>query len=86
MTQNQALYQVKLILDYMPDEDYDKIPEKTIQYIYENMEEDENIKINPEIPLEEQDIDEKTYNFLEKIIMQIENPQINPIIQMKLKN
>ena len=36
MTQNQALYQVKLILDYMPDEDYNKIPEETIRFIHEN--------------------------------------------------
>jgi len=77
MTQNQALYQVKLILDYMPDEDYNKIPEETIKYIYENMEEDKNIVINPDIPLENQDIDEKTYDLLEKIVKQIENPQIN---------
>ncbi len=77
MTQNQALYQVKLILDYMPDEDYNKIPEETIRFIHENMEEDKNIIVNPDIPLENQDIDEKTYDFLEKIIKKIENPQSN---------
>ena len=75
MTNGQALYQIKLILDYMPDEDYNKIPKKTIQYIYENMEEDKNIEINPEIPLENQDIDEKTYVFLNKIVKQIEYPK-----------
>lgn len=77
MTRNQALYQVKLILDYMPDEDYEKIPKETIEYIYENMEEDENIKVNPDVPLEDQNIDEKAYDFLEKIIKQVENPQLN---------
>ena len=77
MTQNQALYQVKLILDYMPDEDYNKIPKETIQYIHENMEEDESIYVKPDVPLEKQDIDEKTYDFLDKIIKQIEYPQPN---------
>ncbi|MBR0491193.1 MAG: hypothetical protein IJJ82_04000 [Clostridia bacterium] len=72
MTQNQALYQAKLILDYMPEEDYKKIPEEIIKYIYDNMEEDKNIVVNPDIPLEEQDIDEKTYDFLDKVIKKIE--------------
>lgn len=72
MTQNQALYQAKLILDYMPEEDYNKIPEEIIKYIYDNMEEDKNIVVNPDIPLEEQDIDEKTYDFLDKVIKKIE--------------
>lgn len=72
MTQNQALYQAKLILDYMPEEDYNKIPEEIIKYIYDNMEEDKNIVVNPDIPLEKQDIDEKTYDFLDNVIKKIE--------------
>ncbi|MBO4293050.1 MAG: hypothetical protein J5881_01495 [Clostridia bacterium] len=77
MNQNQALYQVKLILDYMPDEDYNKIPKETIQYIHENMEEDESIYVKPDVPLEKQDIDEKTYDILDKIIKQIEYSESN---------
>lgn len=76
MTQNQALYQAKLILDYMPEEDYNKIPEEIIKYIYDNMEEDRNIVVNPDIPLEEQDIDEKTYDFLDKVIKKIEYSEV----------
>lgn len=86
MTNNQALYQVKLILDYMPDEDYKQIPEETIQFIHKNMEVDTNIKINPDIPLEKQDIDEKTYDFLDKIIKQIENSQSNKQNNAKEEN
>lgn len=77
MTKEKALYQVKLILDYLPDEEYNKIPDETIEYIENNMEYSEDIKINPDIPLENQKIDEKAYSFLEKIIKKIENPQSN---------
>ncbi len=75
MTKEKSLYQVKLILDYLPNEEYDKIPEETIKYIEENMEYSDDVKINPDIPLENQNIDDKTYDFLEKIIKRIENPQ-----------
>ena len=72
MTKEESLYQVKLIIDYLTDEEYEKIPKETIAYIEENMQYNENITINPLLPLESQDIDEQTYSFLEKLIPEIE--------------
>ncbi|MBR2786533.1 MAG: hypothetical protein IKD76_03455 [Clostridia bacterium] len=75
MTKEKSLYQVKLILDCLPEEEYSKISEETIKYIEENMEYSDDIKINPDIPLENQKIDDKTYDFLEKIVKDIESPK-----------
>lgn len=77
MTKEKSLYQVKLILDYLPEEEYEKIPKETIDYIENNMEYSDDIKINPLIPLENQEIDEKTYSFLENLIPQIEKSSQN---------
>lgn len=73
LTNKKMLYQVKLILDCLPDNEYALIPKDTINYIENNYEYDENIKINPDIPLEEQNIDEQTYRMLEKIIKRVES-------------
>lgn len=43
LTKAKALYQVKLILDYLPEEEYRQIPQEMIDYIEENLEYDENI-------------------------------------------
>lgn len=75
MTKEKALYQVKLILDYLPKEEYDLIPQETIDYIENNFEYDENFTLNPDIPLEEQNIDDKAYDFLEKVVKQAEKSQ-----------
>lgn len=72
MTRAKALYQVKLILDYLPKEEYALIPKETIDYIEDNFEYDENFSLNPELPLDEQNIDDKAYDFLEKIVKQAE--------------
>ena len=68
MTKEESLYQVKLILDNIPDYEYEKIPKDILIYIDKNMEYNESVTINTSIPLENQDIDEKTYVFLNKII------------------
>jgi len=73
MTKAKALYQVKLILDYLPKEEYDLIPKEEIEYIENNFEYDENIIINPNIPLENQKIDDKAYDILERIMKKAEN-------------
>lgn len=70
LTKAKALYQVKLILDYLPKEEYELIPQETIEYIEDNFEYDENISIDPTIPLEKQKIDDKAYELLEKIVEQ----------------
>ena len=59
LSKAKALYQVKLILDYLPEEEYKLIPKETIEYIENNFEYDENFSINPNIPLEKQKIDDK---------------------------
>lgn len=68
LTKAKALYQVKLILDYLPDEEYKLIPKETIEYIDNNFEYDENFSIDPKIPLEKQKIDGKAYEMLDKIV------------------
>ena len=67
LTQPQYLYQAKLIIDCFPKEDYDSIPRETLKYIEQNMQVDPNIVINPDISLEEQNIDSQTWQFLKKI-------------------
>ncbi|MBR3001964.1 MAG: hypothetical protein IKF38_00085 [Clostridia bacterium] len=84
MTKEESLYQVKLILDNLNDEDYEKIPDEIWDYIYENMEYNPNITVDEDKPLLEQDIDEKTYDFLEKLIYNIEhNPVQNKVDSKK---
>lgn len=70
LSTSKALYQVKLILDYLPEDEYKMIPSEIIDYIEDNFEYDENFTINPKIPLEKQRIDDKAYNLLEKIVKQ----------------
>ena len=67
LSKPQYLYQAKLIIDCFPKKDYDSIPKETLKYIENNMKVDSNIVINPEISLEEQDIDPQTWEFLQKI-------------------
>lgn len=67
----KAIYQVKVILDYLPDEEFKMIPQEIINYIEDNFEYDENFTINPSIPLENQKIDDKAYELLDKIIKSI---------------
>lgn len=79
VTKSKALYQVKLVLDYLPEEEYKLIPQETIDYIEENFEYDENFTINPKIPLEKQKIDDKAYDLLEKIVKQTKTAYSNEI-------
>ena len=73
LNKEKVLYQVKLILECLPDFEYKMIPKEKLDYIEKNYEYDENIKINPNLPLEEQDIDEKTYEMLDEIVKSIES-------------
>lgn len=77
ITKEKALYQVKLILDCLPEEEYNLVPQKYIDYIEDNFEYDENISIDSELPLENQDIDEQTYEILDKIMKSIEITKVN---------
>ena len=71
LSKAKAMYQVKLILDYLPDEEYKLIPQETIDYIEDNFEYDENFTINPSIPLENQKIDDKACELLDKIVKSV---------------
>lgn len=72
LSNKKALYQVKLILECLPQEEYKLIPKETLEYIENNLEYDENIYINPNIELEKQNIDEKTYRFLNQIVKKVD--------------
>ena len=72
LSKAKALYQVKLILDYLPEEEYKLIPKETIDYIEDNFEYDENFSIDPNIPLEKQKIDDKAFEMLDKIVKSAE--------------
>lgn len=37
LSQAKVLYQVKLILDYLPEEEYKLIPQEMIDYIEDNL-------------------------------------------------
>ena len=71
MTKEQSLYQTKLIIECLPEEDYNLIPKDIIEYIDTNMQYDETIKIDYNIDLEQQNVDEKTYEMLDKILKRI---------------
>ena len=73
----KALYQVKLILECLPEEEYKLIPQEKIDYIEENFEYDENFRIDPKKPLEKQKIDDKAYDLLEKIVKEIKGVNLN---------
>lgn len=72
ISNDKVLYQVKVILDYLPEDEYKLIPKETIDYIEENFEYDENFSIDPNIPLEKQKIDDKAYEMLDKIVKSAE--------------
>ncbi len=76
LSKSQYLYQAKLIIDCLPKEEYDSIPKKTLNYIEENMQVDPNIKINPDISLEEQDIDPQTWKFLKDVVNEVDSNQL----------
>lgn len=87
MTREKSLYQTKLIIDCLPKEEYDLIPQDIIEYLEKNMQYDETIKIDSNIELGNQNIDEKTYEMLDKILKRInikpnvENSQDNQLTE-----
>lgn len=86
ITKAKSLYQVKLILECLPEEEYKLIPQETISYIEDNMEYDENIIIDPNITLEQQNIDEKAYEFLDKVIKDIDRKEKNKKINTDMSS
>ena len=81
LTKSKSLYQVKLIIDCLPKDEYKLIPQETIDYLEKNLEYDEKIVIHPDIPLEDQNIDDKAYDMLEKIMKQVEENKKKSIKQ-----
>ena len=72
VAKDKALYQVKVILDYLPRDEYALISPETIEYIDENYEFDENFSLDPNVPLYEQKISSKAYSVLKKVVKEIE--------------
>lgn len=73
MTKNKALYEVYLIINELPEEEYNMIPQDEIDYIKENMEEIEGYIFDPTVELEKQKISEEAYDYLEKLLNKIDN-------------
>ena len=72
MTKEKSLYQVKLIIECLPREEYELIPQEIIEYIENNFEYDESISIDPNIPLENQISDKNVYLLLDEIVKKAE--------------
>ena len=72
LTREQALYQLKLILDCLPREEYRLISKETIAYIEKNMIEDPSVKIDPKLDLEEQNVDDLTLEYLQEILEEMD--------------
>ena len=89
MTKGEAFYQAKLIIDQLSDEEYNLISEKDIKYINDNCEINENIKIDPNIPLSEQDINPQTWEILNNVIENVDYLELNKydedIVSIKLE-
>lgn len=68
MTKEEALYQAKLIIDQLSEDEYNLLPIDQVNYIHENYQYNEDIQIDPNIPLFEQDIDEQTVEILENLM------------------
>ena len=73
MTKEKALYQVKLILDNLEEEDYKLLRKEDIDYVNNNMEYDESISLDPSVPFENLDLDPLVYGILDKIFANAES-------------
>lgn len=84
MNEKKTLYQVYLILQSLPEEEYNLISKEDLEYIHDNMEIDDNFYIDATIPLENQNINNKTYDYLENLISKTNlNKQIDQEINFK---
>lgn len=72
MTKNKALYEVYLIINELPEEEYNLIPQEQIDYIKENMEVIEDYDFDPTEDLGKQNVSVEAYEYLEKILKNIE--------------
>ena len=72
MTKNKALYEVYLIINELPEEEYNLIPQEQIDYIKENMEVIEDYAFDPTEDLGKQNVSVEAYEYLEKILKNIE--------------
>lgn len=86
LTKPQYLYQAKLIIDCLPEEEYNSIPKETLKYIEENMQVDKNIKIDPEKDLSEQNVDSQTLLFLNNIIQKVRMNELSKEYEKDIKD
>ena len=68
MTKEKAMYQTWLIVQGLSKAERELIPPELMAEIEDNMEVDESITINFDIPLEKQKLDSKTWNMLDRIV------------------
>lgn len=89
MTNEEALYQAKLIIEQLPENEYNMLPSDKVKYINENFKYNESITINPDIPLEEQNLDEKTIDILDNLVTNIDYLELGKynenVVPLKLK-
>lgn len=75
LSKAKAYYQVYLIIEHLPKEEYDLIPKELIDEIENNMEYDETFSLDLNVPLEKQKIDDKAYEILDRVVKATEVKQ-----------
>lgn len=83
MKESEVFYQVKLILETLTPEEYDKIPKKTLEVIEKRAKKSDNIAINLLEPLENQNIDIKVVEVLNEVLNSIPDDEKEYVIERK---
>lgn len=84
---SKSLYQVKLLLENLPQSEYNLIPQEDIDYIKSNCEYDEKFKIDSNISIKNQKLDTEAQEILEKIMKKVEEKKRkNQEITQYIKN
>ena len=60
----KAYKEVLEIIQYFPEEEYNKIPKEKIEFYKNNMDKEHEFILNPEIDLSEQNILKETYTII----------------------
>lgn len=71
LSNEKAMYQAYLIIENLPKDEKKLIPLEEIENLKNQMEIDDNIKINPALSLSRQKIDDKTLNILDSILKKV---------------
>ncbi len=71
LTNEKAMYQAYLVIENLPENEKNLIPQEEIEKLKNGMKIDEKIKINPSISLVKQKIDDKTLKILASILKKV---------------